>query len=131
MLPMKEILDYPKCESAEDVQKFKEFMIDKINNILEFYKGKNITQTSLNHFKVDLQYEYPIVEDIKYIDDGLEIKLNRIFLFSKNLIVNKQNQIVLNNGRFKLCVNNEKELKITEPNGDFSEISNEVYYMVR
>lgn len=128
---MKEILNYPKCESVEDVQKFKEFMIDKINNVLESYKGKNITQTSLNHFKADLKYEYPIVEDIKYDCSILKIKLNRIFLFSKNLIVNKQNQIVLNNGRFKLCVNNEKELKITEPNGDFSEISNEVYYMVR
>ena len=128
---MKEILDYPKCESVEDVQKFKEFLIDKINIILESYKGKNITQTSLNHFKIDLQYEYPIVEDIKYTNDGLEIKLNRIFLFSKNLIVNQENQIVLNDGRFKLCINNEKELKITEPKDDYSEISKEVYYMVR
>lgn len=128
---MKEILDYPKCESEEDVQEFKEFLIDKINVVLESYKGKNITQTSLNHFKIDLQYEYPIVEDIKYIDDGLEIKLNRIFLFSKNLIVNQENQIVLNDGRFKLCINNKKELKITEPKDDYSEISEEVYYVVR
>lgn len=128
---MKEILDYPKCESVEDVQEFKEFLIDKMNIVLKSYKGKNITQTSLNHFKADLKYEYPIVEDIKYTDDGLEIKLNRIFLFSKNLIVNQENQIVLNNGKFKLCINNEKELKITEPKNEFSEISEEVYYMVK
>lgn len=128
---MKEILDYPKCESEEDIKKFKEFIISKMNNIFKSYKGKNITQTSLNHFKADLQYEYPIIEDIKYKDDGLEIKLNRIFLFSKNLIVNQENQIMLNDGRFKLCINNKKELKITEPKDDFSEISNEVYYVVR
>ena len=128
---MKEILDYPKCESEEDIKKFKEFMIDKINIVLKSYKGKNITQTSLNHFKTDLKYEYPIVEDIKYTDDGLEIKLNRIFLFSKNLIVNQENQIVLNDGKFKLCINNERELKIIEPKDDYSKISEDVYYMVR
>lgn len=128
---MKEILDYPKCESVEDVQKFKKFLIDKINIVLESYKGKNITQTSLNHFKTDLKYEYPIIEDIKYDCDGLGIKLNEIFLFSKNLIVNKENRIVLNDGKFKLCVNNENELKIIEPNDDYSEISKEVYYMVK
>ena len=128
---MKEILDYPKCESEEDIKKFKEFIISKMNNIFKSYKGKNITQTSLNHFKADLQYEYPIVEDIKYNCGILEIKLNRIFLFSKNLIVNQENQIMLNDGRFKLCINNKKELKITEPKDDFSEISNEVYYVVR
>ena len=49
----------------------------------------------------------------------------------ENLIVNQENQIVLNNGRFKLCINNEKELKIIEPKDDYSEISKEVYYMVR
>ena len=97
---MKEILNYPKCESVEDVQEFKEFLIDKMNIVLN-------------------------------TDDGLEIKLNRIFLFSKNLIVNQENQIVLNNGRFKLCINNKKELKIIEPKNEFSEISKEVYYMVR
>lgn len=129
---MKEILDYPKCESVKDVQKFKEFLIDKINIVFEYYKGEKITQTSLNHLKIDLQYNYPIIEDIKYIGCGdFEIKLNRIFLFSKNLIVNQENQIVLNNGRFKLCINNEKELKIIEPKDDFSEISKEVCYMVR
>lgn len=129
---MKEILNYPKCESEEDIKKFKEFIIDKINNVLKYYKGKNINQTTLNHLKTDLQYEYPIIEDIKYKDyDCFEIKLNRIFLFSKNLIVNQQNQIVINDGRFKLCINNEKELKIIEPKNDFSKISEEVYYIVR
>ena len=38
---------------------------------------------------------------------------------------------MLNDGRFKLCINNKKELKITEPKDDFSEISEEVYYVVR
>ena len=67
---MKEILDYPKCESVEDVQEFKEFLIDKMNNVLKSYKGKNITQTSLNHFKADLKYEYVFeIAEIKYDGD--------------------------------------------------------------
>lgn len=128
---MKEILDYPKCESEEDIKKFKEFIIDKINDVFKYYKGKNINQTTLNHLKTDLKYKYPIIEDVKYIGCGdFEIKLNKIFLFSKNLIVN-QNQIMVNDGRFKLCINNEKELKIIEPKDDYSEISKEVCYMVR
>ena len=130
VISMKEILNYPKCESVEDVEKFKSFMIEKMTPIFLNFKGLTINKYTLNDFKMKLINKYPVVRDIRHIKDGdIAIEFNEVYLFSKNMIINDDNQIELNNNRYKLYIDNKNELHISNLDLYGSKINDETIYI--
>lgn len=127
---MKDILNYPKCESVEDVERFKSFMIEKITPMFLDFKGLTINKYTLNDFRTKLINKYPVVRDIRHIKDGdIAIEFNEMYLFSKNMIINDDNQIELNDGRYKLYIDNKNELHISDLNLNGSKINDEIIYI--
>lgn len=129
---MKDVLAYPKCKTNKDVELFKSFMLEKITPIFLKFKGKVINDCTLMDFKNKLIDSYPIVQDIKHKNGSeVSIEFDEIFLFSKNLIINKDGQIELNDGSYKMSINKNKEIKIKKDFTDYSKISDNIYYVVR
>ena len=127
---MKEILNYPRCENIKDLENFKDFMLSKMNVVFDSYKFKSISITTLNMLKYELKDKYPIVRDVRHLYGGMiAVEFNEIYLFSKNLVINEYNQIELNDGRYKLYIDNDNQLHISDIEYDDSELSEEISYV--
>ena len=129
---MEDVLAYPKCKTSKDVEAFKDFMLEKITPIFLNFKGRIINDCTLIEFKNKLIDVYPIVQDVKHKNgNDVAIEFDEIFLFSKNLIINKYGQIELNDGSYKMCINKNKEIKIKKDFNDYCKISDKIYYVAR
>ena len=74
--------------------------------------------------------KYPVVRDIRHLKDGdIAIEFNEVYLFSKNMIINDDNQIELNNNRYKLYIDNKNELHISNLDLYGSKINDETIYI--
>lgn len=115
-LIMKDIIEYPKCESNEDLTEFKSFITMKLNEIFIKYKGLRITSTNMNRLRFELIEKYPIIRDIKDIGNGqITIIFNKVFLLTKNIVQNDDNfALELNNSRYKLLINNYNNIEIIQ-----------------
>ena len=115
-LNMKDIIEYPKCESNEDLTEFKSFITMKLNEIFIKYKGLRITSTNMNRLRFELIEKYPIIRDIKDIGNGqITIIFNKVFLLTKNIVQNDDNfALELNNSRYKLLINNYNNIEIIQ-----------------
>ena len=113
---MKDIIEYPKCESNEDLTEFKSFITMKLNEIFIKYKGLRITLTNMNRLRFELIEKYPIIKDIKDIGNGkITIIFNKVFLLTKNIVQNDDNfALELNNSRYKLVINNYNNIEIIQ-----------------
>ena len=113
---MKDIIEYPKCESNEDLTEFKSFITMKLNEIFIKYKGLRITSTNMNRLRFELIEKYPIIRDIKDIGNGqITIIFNKVFLLTKNIVQNDDNfALELNNSRYKLLINNYNNIEIIQ-----------------
>ena len=113
---MKDIIEYPKCESNEDLTEFKSFIMMKLNEIFIKYKGLRITSTNMNRLRFELIEKYPIIKDIKDIGNGkITIMFNKVFLLTKNIVQNDDNfALELNNSRYKLIINNYNNIEIIQ-----------------
>lgn len=129
-LIMKDIIEYPKCESNEDLTEFKSFIIMKLNEIFIKYKGLRITSTNMNRLRFELIEKYPIIKDIKDIGNGqITIIFNKVFLLTKNIVQNDDNfSLELNNSRYKLLINNYNNIEIIQTNKKGLKVDNVEFF---
>ena len=127
---MKDIIEYPKCESNEDLTEFKSFIIMKLNEIFIKYKGLRITSTNMNRLRFELIEKYPIIKDIKDIGNGqITIIFNKVFLLTKNIVQNDDNfSLELNNSRYKLLINNYNNIEIIQTNKKGLKVDNVEFF---
>lgn len=130
-LSMKDILEYPKCETDEDLDNFKSFIVMKLNEIFIKYKGLNMTSTNMNRLRSELIEGFPIIKDIKDIGNGnITIIFDKVFLLTKNIIQDDESFILeLNNSRYKLAINNYNEIKMIQTDKKGLKIDDVEFFM--